>query len=135
MPQKPLFVGEPVVALIPLAYSVLVLLNFVVLIRLTRFTLFRRNQQLFILILPASLQLALGGIVGSSAIVAWSLIAVLMAVLFAERREAMCWFAAFDPLQPHRRCESRFELALCHRYRGTRAICLKREGASDSIVV
>ncbi|HEX7080808.1 MAG TPA: ATP-binding protein [Gammaproteobacteria bacterium] len=87
--------NEPVVALLPLAYSVLTLINFAVLTRLRRFTPFRRGQQLFILVLPVMVQIALGGIVGSSVVALWSMMAFLMAVLFATKREASVWFIAF----------------------------------------
>ena len=87
--------GEPGPALIPLAYSVLTLLNVVVLTRMKQFTRFRRGQQLLILLLPVMLQISLGGIVGSSVVAIWSIMAFLMAVLFANKRESTLWFLAF----------------------------------------
>lgn len=102
------FYGERTVAAIPLAYSVLTLLDFLILLRLRRFELFRQIQQLLILVLPFALQLALGGLVGSSLGILWSFIAVLMALLFGGVREAVWWFTAYAfavvaaaALQPH----------------------------------
>jgi signal transduction histidine kinase len=100
--------GEPGVALIPLAYSVLTLLDVLLLVRLRRYALFRRVQQTLILVLPAALQVALGGVVGSSLVILWSFLAVLLAVLFGDGAEARWWFAAYvtavvaaAALQPH----------------------------------
>ena len=87
--------GERTVAAIPVAYSVLTLLDLVVLSRLRRYQVFRQTQQLLILVLPFALQLALGGFVGSSLVILWSFIAVLMALLFGGVRETVWWFIAY----------------------------------------
>ncbi|HEY6109280.1 MAG TPA: hypothetical protein VIV56_10315, partial [Gemmatimonadales bacterium] len=87
--------GERTVAAIPVAYSVLTLLDLVVLSRLRRYQVFRQTQQLMILVLPFALQLALGGFVGSSLVILWSFIAVLMALLFGGVRETIWWFIAY----------------------------------------
>src|SRR5512143_2382619 len=87
--------GERTVAAIPAAYSVLTLLDLLVLSRLRRYELFRQTQQFLILILPFALQLALGGFVGSSLVILWSFIAVLMALLFGGVRETVWWFVAY----------------------------------------
>ena len=90
--------GERTVAAIPVAYSVLTLLDLLILSRLGRYQLFRQTQQLLILVLPFALQLALGGFVGSSLVILWSFIAVLMALLFGGGREAVWWFVAYVSL-------------------------------------
>ena len=87
--------GERAAAAIPIAYAAVTPLNVLVLFVLRRYTLYREIQQLLILILPAALQVALGGFVGSSGVIAWSFLAVLMAVLFGDAREAGWWFAAY----------------------------------------
>ncbi|HEY6114567.1 MAG TPA: ATP-binding protein [Candidatus Dormibacteraeota bacterium] len=87
--------GERTVAAIPVAYSVLTLLDFLILLRLRRYELFRQIQQFLLLVLPFALQLALGGFVGSSLVILWSFISVLMALLFGGVREAGWWFAAY----------------------------------------
>ncbi|MGE5347536.1 MAG: hypothetical protein ACM3JH_16400, partial [Acidithiobacillales bacterium] len=87
--------GERAVAAIPVTYAALTFLDLLVLLRLRRFELFRKTQQLLILVLPFALQLALGGFVGSSVVILWSLLAVLMALLFGGLREALGWFAAY----------------------------------------
>jgi signal transduction histidine kinase len=100
--------GERAVAAIPVGYSALSLLDLFLLLRLRRYEVFRRVQQTLIFVLPFVLQLALGGIVGSSLAISWSFIAVLMALLFGGVREAVWWFAAYVSavvasawLQPH----------------------------------
>jgi signal transduction histidine kinase len=87
--------GERASAAIPVAYSVLTLADLLLLFRLCRFELFRRTQQLLIFVLPFAMQLALGGFVGSSLVILWSFIAVLMSLLFGGAREARWWLAAY----------------------------------------
>jgi signal transduction histidine kinase len=87
--------GAHAVAAIPVTYSVLTVLDFLLLLGRGRFETYRKTQQLLILVLPFALQLALGGFVGSSVVILWSLIAVLMALLFGGVREAIGWFVAY----------------------------------------
>jgi signal transduction histidine kinase len=82
-------------ALIPLGYAVLTLADVALLVRLRRFAVFRRTQMALMLLLPAALHVAMGGFVASGAVVVWSFVAVMMAVLFAGPREAPAWWAAF----------------------------------------
>jgi signal transduction histidine kinase len=86
---------ERAVAAIPVTYSVLTSLYVLVLLQTRRYEFFRKTQQFLMLVLPFALQLALGGFVGSSAVILWSLIAVLMALLFGGTREAIGWFTAY----------------------------------------
>ncbi len=87
--------GERAAAAIPVSYAVFTSLDLLTLVLLRRYTLYREIQQLLILVLPAALQVALGGFVGSSGVIAWSFLAVLMAVLFGDAREAGWWFGAY----------------------------------------
>ncbi|HSD31980.1 MAG TPA: ATP-binding protein [Gemmatimonadales bacterium] len=87
--------GARTVAAIPVAYSVVTLLDLLILSRLRRYQTFRQTQQLLILVLPFALQVALGGFVGSGLVILWSFIAVLMAVLFGGVRSTVWWFIAY----------------------------------------
>ncbi len=87
--------GERAVAAIPVTYSVLTFLYVLVLLQTRRYEFFRKTQQFLMLVLPFALQLALGGFVGSSGVILWSLIAVLMALLFGGAREAIGWFTVY----------------------------------------
>jgi signal transduction histidine kinase len=87
--------GEHSTSMIPFAYSGLTLLDLMVMSRLRSYELFRQIQQFLILALPFGLQLALGGFMGSSAVILWSFIAVIMALLFGGAREALLWFTAY----------------------------------------
>lgn len=87
--------GERIAAAIPTSYALLTLLDVGLLVLLRRYTLFREIQQSLILALPVALQIALGGFVGSSAVIVWAFISVVMAVLFGGQREARWWFAAY----------------------------------------
>ncbi len=90
-----LLFGEPLAAAIPLAYSALSAVSIAVYIALHRYRLFRFSQLLLTLLLPFFLMIALGGIVYSSAVVLWSLMSPLGALLFANRRRALLWFIAY----------------------------------------
>jgi signal transduction histidine kinase len=87
--------GERAAAVIPWSYSGLTFLDLLLFLRLRRYGVFRQTQQFLLLALPFSLQIALGGFVGSSLVILWSFLAVLMALLFGSGREATGWFAAF----------------------------------------
>jgi signal transduction histidine kinase len=87
--------GEPIGALFPLSYSVLTLADIVLILRSRRFSLFQHTQQVLIFVLPVVLQLVLGGFVASGAVIVWSFLAVLLAVMFGTAREAWRWVGAF----------------------------------------
>jgi signal transduction histidine kinase len=87
--------GEREAAALPVGYAVLTLLSLILWYRLRRYELFRRTQQVLIFVLPVVLQIALGGFVGSSLVIVWSFLSVLMAVLFGGAREALGWLVAF----------------------------------------
>lgn len=88
-------ISEPLAGSIPLFYSLVSLLS-VALFGLTRnYRVFRFSQLLLILLLPFLLMLALGGFVNSSAVILWSLICPLGALLFSEPRQAPRWFLAY----------------------------------------
>jgi signal transduction histidine kinase len=87
--------GERAAAAIPVAYTVLTLADLVVLVRLRSYEWFRRAQQALLFALPVGLQLTLGGVVGSSLVILWSFLPVLVSLLFGGVRESVWWFAAY----------------------------------------
>jgi signal transduction histidine kinase len=87
--------GEYGAAAIPLSYVTFTVVDFLILLRVRRFELFRNVQQFLILTLPFALQLVLGGFVGGSAVILWAFIAVLLALLFGGPRAAGWWFVAY----------------------------------------
>jgi adenylate cyclase len=80
---------------IPLSYSALTFVSIAVFSRLAQYRLFRTSQLALSLLLPFFLGLSLGGLVGSSAVVLWSLTCPLGALFFAGYRDARWWFVAF----------------------------------------
>ncbi|MGQ0847592.1 MAG: adenylate/guanylate cyclase domain-containing protein [Actinomycetota bacterium] len=87
--------GEPLAAAIPGGYIVLSLISIAVFARTRRFGWFRDSQLALFLILPTSLQLVLGGFVNASAVVLWSLIAPLGALIYTSQRVARAWFIGY----------------------------------------
>jgi adenylate cyclase len=87
--------GEYIAGSIPLGYAIISSLS-VAIFHLTRgykFLLF--SQLLLILILPFLLMIALGGFIKSSAVIIWSLLSPLGALLFGLPRQALRWLAAY----------------------------------------
>jgi guanylate cyclase len=87
--------GETLAGMIPLSYAIVSLLSFVLFALTRRYRPYRFSQLALILLLPFLLQLALGGYVSGSAVVFWSFISPLGALLFAEPRRAPRWLLAY----------------------------------------
>ncbi len=87
--------GQPLAGSIPLSYAIVSCLSVIVFHLTRRYGFFRFSQLLFILLLPFLLMLALGGFVKSSAVILWSLISPLGALIFDEPRQALRWLAAY----------------------------------------
>ncbi len=85
-------------ATIPLAYSVLSLLNLLALAAWKQYGFFRFIQLLLILWLPFLLQWSLGGFIASGAVMIWALLAPIGALLFHGTRPAVGWFLAYVAL-------------------------------------
>ena len=87
--------GEPLAGAIPLSYAAISLLSVVVFSLTRRYQFFRFSQLALILLLPFLLMLSLGGFVNSSAVILWSLICPIGALLFDEPRHAPRWLLAY----------------------------------------
>lgn len=90
-----IYFDELIAGLIPLTYAVLSYVSLFLFAHLRRYRLFRTSQLLLSLLLPALLMLSLGGFVNSSGVILWSLSCPLGALLFANRRQALGWFAVY----------------------------------------
>ena len=87
--------GALLAAAIPLAYAAASFASLLAFARLRRYHLFRLSQLALSLLLPFFLMLSLGSLAVSSAVVLWSLTSPLGALVFAGRRPAAGWFAAY----------------------------------------
>jgi len=101
-------IGEPLAGMIPLSYAVISLLSIFLFGLTRRYHFFRFSQLFLILILPFLLMVTLGGFINGSAVILWSLICPLGALLFDKPSRAKFWFLAFAGLvaisgflQPH----------------------------------
>jgi guanylate cyclase len=92
------FFSEPLAGAIPLSYSIISMLSIINFGRTRQYRIFRFSQLTLILLLPFFLMAALGGFVNGSAVVLWSLICPMGAMLFDEPRRAPRWFLAFISL-------------------------------------
>jgi len=90
-----IFSDEPLAGAIPLSYSFISLLSIIHFGRTRQYRFFRFSQLALILLLPFFLMAALGGFINGSAVILWSLICPLGALLFDEPRHAPRWFLAF----------------------------------------
>ncbi len=90
--------GAQIASLIPFSYLFLSLL-YIYLYRSGRSWEFFRSAQIsLILVHPTLLMLILGGFRDGSAVILWSLVAPLGALLVAERRQAVRWMLAYSGL-------------------------------------
>jgi signal transduction histidine kinase len=87
--------SEPAAALAAMSYVAVTIAGIVLLFRFRNFTLFWWTELALAFPVPVAQQLVLGGFVGSSAVILWSFLAVLLIVMFVGAREAWWWFGAF----------------------------------------
>jgi signal transduction histidine kinase len=87
--------GEPAAALAAMFYVVVTIAGIVLLFRFRNFERFWRTELALAFPVPVAQQLLLGGFVGSSAVILWSFLAVLLIVMFVGAGEAWSWFGAF----------------------------------------
>jgi adenylate cyclase len=87
--------GEHVAALFPWGYTLVSALSLLIFARTGSFRFLRETQLALILVTPALLLLALGGITPASSVIIWSVLAPVGAVVYDAPRRAWGWFAAF----------------------------------------
>jgi len=88
--------GEWNAGWIPFSYSLFSLLSLIYFIVTSQYWFFRFSQLTLILLLPFFLMITLGGFINGSAVVIWSFICPLGALLFEKPRYAPWWFLAFS---------------------------------------
>ena len=81
--------GEKLAGMIPLSYSFFSLVSIIYFGYTQKFRVFRFSQLLLILLLPFAVMLSLGGLVSGSAVILWSLISPLGAMLFDKQSNAI----------------------------------------------
>jgi signal transduction histidine kinase len=111
--------GEPAAALTAMSYVAVTIPGLVLLFRFRNFALFWWTELALAFPVPVAQQLVLGGFVGSSAVILWSFLAVLLIVMFVGARAAWWWFGAFviavvacAVLQPYVRVQNHLPLWL-----------------------
>jgi guanylate cyclase len=87
--------GYPLSAAIPLAYQLLTVAGLVALARTRRFSIFRTTQFVAFLVLPALLQVSLGGFVASSGMILWAVFTPLAALALLGLRRSVGWLLGF----------------------------------------
>jgi serine phosphatase RsbU (regulator of sigma subunit) len=90
-----LFFGLPVSGSIPLSYSFISAVSLLVFFKTKHYKFFCRSQLTLILVLPFLLQWSLGGLTASGAVVLWSILAPLGALMFAGTTRSIPWFIAY----------------------------------------
>jgi len=87
--------GEVTAGSIPLGYVIISSISVIIFHWTRGYRFFLFTQLLLILFLPFLLMIALGGFIKSSAVILWSLLSPLGAMLFDEPRQALRWLAAY----------------------------------------
>ena len=90
--------GLPAAGIIPLGYAAVSAVSLLFFFRSKKYKLFCRGQLTLILILPFLLQWHLGGFAASGAVILWSLLAPIGALMFAGTTRAIPWFFAYAVL-------------------------------------
>ena len=90
--------GLPAAGIIPLGYSIVSTISLLYFFRSKKYKLFCRGQLALILILPFLLQWHLGGFAASGAVILWSLLAPIGALMFAGTARAVPWFLVYGIL-------------------------------------
>ena len=81
--------------IIPLAYGIISFLSIIYYRFTRRYEFFSISQLVLILVLPFLLMMALGGYINSSAVILWSFISSIGALLFAKYKQSPRWLAAY----------------------------------------
>lgn len=87
--------GSYVSAAIPATYQILTVGGLLLLARTKRFDVFRTTQMAAFIVLPALLQVSLGGFVASSGMVLWSSITPLAALAMLGLRRSLWWLGSY----------------------------------------
>ncbi|HEV8355074.1 MAG TPA: adenylate/guanylate cyclase domain-containing protein [bacterium] len=82
-------------AAVPFTYSVISLAVVIQFVFTKRYAIFRFSQLFLLLLLPFILQWSLGGLVNSGAVMLWSFMAPVGALLFVGTRNAVAWLVGF----------------------------------------
>jgi len=90
-----LLLGLPVSGSIPLSYSIISAVSLLYFFKTKHYKFFCRSQLTLILILPFILQWSLGGLTASGAVVLWSILAPIGALMFAGTTRSIPWFIAY----------------------------------------
>ena len=90
-----LLFGLPVSGSIPLSYSFISAVSLLVFFKTKHYKFFCRSQLTLILVLPFLLQWSLGGLTASGAVVLWSILSPIGALMFAGTTRSIPWFFAY----------------------------------------
>jgi serine phosphatase RsbU (regulator of sigma subunit) len=80
---------------IPLGYAAISTISLLYFFRSKRYKIFCRSQLTMILVLPVLLQWSLGGAAVSGAVILWSILSPIGALMFAGTTRAIPWFIAY----------------------------------------
>ena len=86
---------ESLAGMIPLSYAIVSFLSVIHFALTHRYRFFRASQLVLILFLPFLLMISLGGFISASAVILWSFICPLSALLFAEYKQSPRWLIAY----------------------------------------
>jgi serine phosphatase RsbU (regulator of sigma subunit) len=90
-----LLFGLPVSGSIPLSYSFISAVSLLVFFKTKHYKFFCSSQLTLILVLPFLLQWSLGGLTASGAVVLWSILSPIGALMFAGITRSIPWFVAY----------------------------------------
>ncbi|MCK5420128.1 MAG: hypothetical protein KAI93_16505, partial [Desulfobacterales bacterium] len=90
-----LAVNLPLAGIFPIGYSLVSGASLLYFFNTRHYKFFYRSQLTLILILPFGLQWSLGGFIPSGAVIIWSILSPIGALMFAGTTRAFPWFTAY----------------------------------------
>ena len=90
-----IMLNEPVAGAIPLSYSLVSSIQWIVLRRTRQFELYRNIQMVLIIFLPFGVMIALGGFANGSVVVLWSFLGAFIALVSSKPRQAIQWYLVY----------------------------------------
>ncbi|MEM7333696.1 MAG: ATP-binding protein [Chloroflexota bacterium] len=90
-----LLLDEPLAAAIPFGYAIISIISLFLLNQTARFDIFRLTQQIFFVLLPFFLMIALGGYISGGAVIVFAFLAPVGALVWWHLRAAIFWFAVY----------------------------------------
>ncbi len=87
--------NHPLSGSIPMSYSIISAASLIYFFKTKKTQFIQNSQLLLVLLLPFLLMWSLGGFAAGSMVMIWAIFAPIAALMFLDKRTALCWFLAY----------------------------------------